>query len=162
MTVKRNQELQRLFDVELPRLLRKPTSKWTKADIWNAIALYFKRPSGGLINYGVYDTLEAKLKGEPDDPYYFPPPGKKGRPKKYTLETSQMQWNSMQRLRQQIAKEKKVAVEEVTYREVARRMAERAYADKDPKVPEFMVRKLADKYAIHYKSLIKKKKLGEI
>ena len=155
-------ELQRLFDVELPRLLQKPASKWTKAEIWTAIKLHFKRPSGGLINWRIYAALDAKLRGEPVDPCYFPVSRKKGRPQKFAKEEYQRQLKSVERLRQQMAAEKRVAIDKVTYKQVARRMAERAFANKEPKVSERKLRELADRYAIHYKALNKKKKAGEI
>ncbi len=101
------QHLQHLEEV-LPHLLRKPASKWTKKELWQAIELFFKRPSGGLINWRSYAALDAKLKGEPVDPRYFPLPRKKGRPQKYSKEEYRRHWQSTQQLRQEIATKRKV------------------------------------------------------
>ena len=161
-TAQPERELQRLFKEVLPHLLRKPASTWTKTELWQAVELYFKRPSGGLFNFSIYDALEAALKGEPVDPYYFLLSRKKGRAPKYTRDTYLFQWESMERLRLQIATEKKVAIDKVRYKEVAWRMSERAFANRGLKAPDFKIRLLATRYEIHYKALKKKKKTGEI
>ncbi len=155
-------ELRRLFEKVLPQLLQKSASKWTKKELWQAIELHFKRPCGGLINSGSYDALEAKLKGEPVDPYYRLPPRNRGRPQKYPKETYQMQWEVTQQLRRQIATERGVAIDKVRYKEVARYMAERSFARKGLKGPDYKIQLLANKFQTHYKALNKKKTSGEI
>jgi hypothetical protein len=156
------QRLQYLFKKVLLHLLRKPALKWTKEELWQAIELFFKRPSGGMIHWRIYAALEAKLKGEPVDPYYFPLPRKKGRPVKLSKEEYKMQWESTQRLRQQIALERKVAIDKVRYKEVARRMAERSFANRGLEARDYEIRSLANRFETHYKALNKKKKSGEI
>lgn len=65
-TNRSERKLQRLFRDILPKLLSKPTSRWTKQEVWDAIELHFKKPNDrGIISRSSYQALEAKLKGGP-------------------------------------------------------------------------------------------------
>ncbi len=61
-----------------------------------------------------------------------------------------------------VERSRKVALEKVHYKEVALRLAERSFANRGLKVPDFRIRALAARYETRSKALNKKKKSGEI
>jgi hypothetical protein len=159
-------KLHRLATKVLPLLLAKPSSRWTKQDLWDAIHLHFNRTRFGLIYWYVHpalDQLEAQLRAEPvagRDATYLPKAP--GRPRRYTVEQTRKHWEEVQALRKEIAQEVGLNVDKVQYLDVAECMARRSFAKRGIKPSLSEVRRLRDRFADYFKSLNRKAKLGKL
>ena len=158
-------ERRRLFNLHhrfLSTLLSKPFSRWTKEELVAAIELHFHKPCNGVINGSSYDVLEAKLRLASQRFPITPSRKPSGRPVKYTTTKYRMFWESTQKIRGQIALEQGVAVDKVTTRAVADRLAEYSFAKSERKPAAYELSRLSDRFVARIKYLNRMKKLGKI
>lgn len=155
-------KLQRLFWEVREIVISKPACRWTKQELWHAIELFLKRPFDGLLNSFFYFQLESKLRGEPASSLHPPLPEKRGRRKRRTDEEYRTHMQVTENLRRTLAQERGQEIQKITYKDVARRLAEHHLSGHKISPPEYQITRQAHKYEDYIKYLKKKRKRGEI
>lgn len=163
MADKENRRSDHLFKTTLPILLRKPPSKWTKDEIWNAVWLYFHPPKGGLLLIGgPLRDLEDRLMGR-SRKERIPSRNPRGRTPRFTRERYEYFARRGEEIRREIASEKGIPPVRVPDALVAKVLANMRAKNRGKAIPNlYTVKRWEDEYKTFFKGLKKKVKSGEI